>query len=148
RQIARVMRARFDERLAERTRLAREFHDTLLQTIQGSKMVADDALESSDPDRMRGAMSRLSSWLGQAIDEGRAAIMSLRISSSRGDDLAESLRGATEECLARRSMVVNLSVIGEVLQPHPIVREEIYRIGYEAIRNACQHSNGTRLNVS
>jgi signal transduction histidine kinase len=39
------MSTSFDERLAERTRLARELHDTLLQTIQGSKMVADDALE-------------------------------------------------------------------------------------------------------
>src|SRR5262249_45680341 len=41
RQIAMAMRARFDERLAERTRVARDIHDTLLQTVQGSKLVAD-----------------------------------------------------------------------------------------------------------
>ncbi len=46
-QISRTIAARFDERLAERTRLARDLHDTFLQTIQGSKLVADDALDSS-----------------------------------------------------------------------------------------------------
>src|SRR6185503_5656275 len=46
-QISRMLSARFDERLAERTRVARELHDTLLQTVQGSKMVADHALKNS-----------------------------------------------------------------------------------------------------
>ncbi|HWO34503.1 MAG TPA: two-component regulator propeller domain-containing protein, partial [Candidatus Acidoferrum sp.] len=55
-QIARAISARFDERMAERTRLARDLHDTFLQTVQGSKLVADDALDdSSDPARMRHA---------------------------------------------------------------------------------------------
>jgi signal transduction histidine kinase len=47
RQIAGHMKARFDERLAERTRIARDLHDTFLQTIQGSKLVADDALSAT-----------------------------------------------------------------------------------------------------
>src|SRR5260370_13072674 len=47
RQIARSIGVRFDERLAERTRMARDLHDTFLQTLQGSKLVADDALEPS-----------------------------------------------------------------------------------------------------
>src|SRR6202008_1499567 len=42
------LNARFDERLAERTRIARELHDTLLQTVQGSKLVADSALKKPD----------------------------------------------------------------------------------------------------
>ena len=72
RQIARAMSARFNERLAERTRLARDLHDTFLQTIQGSKLVADDALDGpSDPVRMRHAMEQVSVWLGQATQEGQ-----------------------------------------------------------------------------
>jgi hypothetical protein len=47
RQIARSIGARFDERLAQRTRMARDIHDTFLQTIQGSKRVADRALKPS-----------------------------------------------------------------------------------------------------
>ncbi len=70
RQIARAMSARFDERLAERTRVAREIHDTFLQTVQGSKMVADHALKySADHARMVRAMEQLSTWLEQATED-------------------------------------------------------------------------------
>ena len=148
RQIARAMNARFDERLAERTRLAREFHDTLLQTIQGSKMVADDALKhASDAGRMRNAMERLSEWLGQAIQEGRTALSSLRSSTTERNDMAEALRRAGEECQFQRPIDFVLSVQGASRELHPIVRDEVYRIGYEAIRNACVHSEGNLLKV-
>ena len=148
RQVARTISARFDERLAERTRLAREIHDTLVQTIQGSKMVADDALdEATDFPRMRQAMERLSVWLGQATDEGRAALNSLRTSTTQTNDLAESFRRALNECRIQGFPDAVFVAEGKATEMHPIVRDEIYRIGYEAIRNACQHSEGTRLEV-
>ncbi len=148
RKIAKAISARFDERLAERTRLARELHDTFLQTIQGSKLVADDALEqSADPVRMRRAMERLSVWLGQATDEGRAALNSLRTSTTQRNDLAEALQRATEDDLIPSAMAVTLSVVGQAREMHPIVRDEIYRIGFEAIRNAAMHSRASRLEV-
>ncbi len=148
RQIARAINARFDERLAERTRMARDLHDTFLQTIQGSKLVADDALDSSaDPARMRRAMEQLSVWLEQAMQEGRAALNSLRTSTKQTNDLAEAFRRATENGHMPGSMQAVLSVVGEARDMHPIVRDEVYRIGYEAIRNAYSHSHGTRLEV-
>jgi signal transduction histidine kinase/ligand-binding sensor domain-containing protein len=148
RKIAAIMSARFDERLAERTRLARELHDTLLQTIQGSKMVADDALDqSADLARMRSAMERVSGWLGQAVEEGRTALRSLRASTIETNDLASSLRDATKTCLIHGSMKVEFLVTGASRLMHPIVRDEIYRIGYEAIRNASLHSKGSLLVV-
>src|SRR5262249_3777811 len=71
-QISRVMSARFDERLIERTRMAHELHDTLLQTVQGSKMVADVALRNRhDTTQLAQAMEQVSSLLGQASIEGR-----------------------------------------------------------------------------
>jgi signal transduction histidine kinase len=148
RQVARAISARFDERLAERTRLAREIHDTLVQTIQGSKMVADDALdEATDFPRMRQAMERLSVWLGQATEEGRAALNSLRTSTTQTNDLAESFRRALHECRIQGFPDAVFVAEGKATEMHPIVRDEIYRIGYEAIRNACQHSEATRLEV-
>jgi ligand-binding sensor domain-containing protein len=147
RQISSAISARFDERLAERTRMARELHDTFLQTIQGSKLVADDALDpSTDPIRMRRAMEQLSVWLGRATQEGRAALNSLR-TTTQTNDLAEALRRVTEDGLVPRSMVVTFSAVGDAREMHPIVRDEIYRIGYEAIRNACMHSGASRLEV-
>jgi len=148
RQISRAISARFDERLAERTRMARDLHDTFLQTIQGSKLVADDALElSTDPIRMRRAMEQLSVWLGRATQEGRAALNSLRTATTQTNDLAEALRRVTEDGLIPSSMAVTFSVVGDVREMHPIVRDEIYRIGYEAIHNACTHSGASRLEV-
>jgi signal transduction histidine kinase len=73
-QVARTLRARFADRLAERTQVARELHDTLLQTIQGSKMVADDAL-AREPDsvNLRRTVERLSEILDRQFrkDEQR-----------------------------------------------------------------------------
>ena len=148
RRIAATMKSRFDERLAERTRIARDLHDTLLQTIQGSKLVADDALSAtSDLSHMRQAMAKVSAWLGRATEEGRAALNSLRTSTTEVNDLAEAFERALEECRIHSSMEVSLQISGQVHEVHPIVRDEVYRIGYEAIRNACVHSQATQLRV-
>jgi signal transduction histidine kinase len=144
-----ALRVRFDERLWERTRVARDLHDSLLQTIEASKMVADDALDpSSGPVRMRRALGRLSDWLGQATEEGQVALNSLRIASYEPSDLATSFRRAAEECLVDRSVEFALSVTGDTMEMHPLARDEVYRIGYEAISNACKHPGVSRLRVA
>jgi signal transduction histidine kinase len=148
RQMARALDSRFDERLAERMRIARELHDKLLQTIEGSKMVADDALDApTDPARMRHALEQLSLWLDQATQEEWAALNSLRVSTIETDDLAEAFRRAIEDCQRRGFIGASFSVSGQSRQMHPAVRDEVYRIGYEAIRNACVHSHASRLDV-
>lgn len=148
RRLAESMSARFDVRLAERTRLARELHDTFLQTIQGSKLLADDVLEHpADQERMRRAMELLSNWLDRATREGRDALNSLRSSTKEKNDLAQALRRATENGIASDNVTANLSVVGEAREMHPIVRDEVYRIAYEAIRNAYAHSRGTQLDI-
>jgi ligand-binding sensor domain-containing protein/signal transduction histidine kinase len=144
-QISRMLSARFDERLAERTRVARELHDTLLQTVQGSKMVADHALKNpTDHARMLRAMEQLSTWLSQATEEGRAALQSLRSSTTEKNNLAEAFRRALDECGGREK---SFSANGDSREMHPVVRDEIYRIGYEAIRNACAHSGAGKVEV-
>jgi signal transduction histidine kinase/ligand-binding sensor domain-containing protein len=149
RHMQKLLAARFSERLAERVLMARELHDTLLQTLQGSKLVADEALEnSSDPVHMRRAMEQLSPWLERANREGRAALNSLRTSTTQTNDLAEAFKRAIEETRLQSRMGVSFSVTGHSQEMNPVVRDEIYRIGYEAIRNAYKHSNGSRLDVS
>jgi glucose-6-phosphate-specific signal transduction histidine kinase len=148
RQIAATIAAKFDERLEERTRLARELHDTFLQTVQGSKMVADDALDAnSDETRMRKALEKLSTWLAQAVDEGRAALHSLRVSTVERNQLSESLRRATEDPQFPASMTVTFSVIGDAIDLHPVVRDDVYRVAFEAIRNAAIHSHASLLEI-
>jgi signal transduction histidine kinase len=148
RRLTAEINARLDERVLERTRLARELHDTLLQTIQGSKMVADAGLDDpADPARLYHALERVSKWLAQATQEGREALIALRSSTTQHNDLAEALRRAGENCILRNSMTFALSVQGIAREMHPIVRDEVYLIGYEAMRNACLHSRGTRVDV-
>jgi len=148
RRLTAAMNARFDERLAERLRIARELHDTLLQTVQAGKLVADDALDADAGDeRRRHALERISSWLGEASDEGRSALNALRQSTALRNDLADGLQQAAEACAGESGMVVRMSVVGRIREMHPIVRDEIYRIGYEAIRNAASHSHGRTLGV-
>jgi len=148
RQIEEAMSARFDERLAERTRIARELHDTFLQTIQGSKLVAVNALKNThDPVRTGRALEQLSEWLVRANEEGRAALHSLRTSTKETNELAAGLQQALRDYRGESPMEAVFKVHGDVREMHPIVRDEIYLIGHEAIRNAYMHSAGTRLNV-
>ena len=151
RQVANAMGARFDERLAERTCVARELHDTLLQTVQGSKFIVDGVLmdPSNDPaPPIRRALEKLSGSLRQATQEAREALNTLRASTIQKNDLAEALREAIEDCRRDTGMETSLHLSGDAKDMHPVAREEVYRIGYEAIRNACAHSQAKRLQVN
>jgi signal transduction histidine kinase len=148
RRYSRVMKMRFNERLEERMRLARDLHDTLLQTIQGIKMVADQAKESAyEPAAANAFANRISEWSERATCEGRAALDSLRNSTTEGNDLAAAFRRSFENYVNNGTTSVNLSVTGKSKDMHPIARDEVYRIGDEAIRNACLHSGGQRIDI-
>jgi ligand-binding sensor domain-containing protein/signal transduction histidine kinase len=149
RQVARALNARFDERLAERTRIARELHDTLMQTIQASALLADSALyEVHDATRTRLAVEKLTGWLQRAVEEGRTVLESLYASTTQTNDLAVALKSASEQhALQDHRMVVLFSKVGESRELHPLVRDEVCKIAEEAIRNALAHSRGTRLEI-
>ena len=68
---------------------------------------------STDPSRMRGALDQLSIWLERATEEGRAALNSLRTSTTEANDLADAFRRAIEECRIENAMESSFSVVGE-----------------------------------
>jgi signal transduction histidine kinase/ligand-binding sensor domain-containing protein len=147
RRVSAALAARYDERLAERTRIARDLHDTLLQTLQGSKLVADEALDRPhDTDRLRHALERVSEWLGQAVEEGRAALGSLR-GAAAASDLAAALRRAADNPARPPNLAVAVVTRGVPRPLHPVVQEEVYRIGLEGIRNACLHAHANHLAI-
>jgi signal transduction histidine kinase len=144
----RIVELRLDERVSERTRLARDLHDTLLQTLQGSKLVADDALEHrSDVEYTSRSLERLSGWIDRAMREGRAALNTLHASAFDNRELSERLQSALDErepdSISER--IVNIS--GTPVAMDPILTDEICRVGYEAIRNAFMHSQAKRIEV-
>ena len=147
-QASRSLRARFDERIAERTRLARDLHDTLLQTLEGSKLVADDALEHrSDVEYTGRSLEKLSEWIGRAMREGRAALNALHTSAFDNRELSERLQSALDERELNGVSEGFLTVSGTPVEMAPIITDEICRVGYEAVRNAFMHSCATRVEV-
>jgi signal transduction histidine kinase/streptogramin lyase len=138
-----------DARLTERTRIAHDLHDTLLQTVQASKYAADSAVaHAHDQEYVRDMLGRVSEWLGQAVLEGRTVLNSLRESMAHTNDLSEDLRKATKDPFAPSTMSVTFAVEGRSRPLHPIVRDEIYAIVCEAMRNAFMHSQASRLDVT
>jgi signal transduction histidine kinase len=99
----------------------------------------------SVPAEALAAFARLSDGLGRAADEGRAAVESLRASTSETNALARAFDTAADEAALGQPIHPHLTIIGAVREMHPIVRDEVHRIGCEAIRNACIHSGGRNL---
>lgn len=148
RQASRSLRARFDERIAERTRLARDLHDTLLQTLQGSKLVADDALEHrSDAEYTHHSMEKLAEWIDRAMREGRASLNALHAGARDDRELSERFQSALDEHELGGISERRVTISGTPVEMDPLTSDEICRVGYEAIHNAFVHSGATRIEV-
>ena len=104
RQLRQRFEMTFDARVAERTRIARDLHDTLLQSFHGLLLRFQTAFNLL-PDRPAESKQVLASAIDQAaeaITEGRDAVQGLRTSATETNDLADSLRALAEELGARR----------------------------------------------
>jgi signal transduction histidine kinase/ligand-binding sensor domain-containing protein len=135
-----AMNLRFEERLAERTRIARELHDTLLQSFQGLMLrlqVVDDLLP---PGKAKEQLGQSLERADQALAEGRSAVYDLRSSAKSATDLVETLRALGDEITAQDSASFHLLVEGPERDLHPVIRDELYRITREALRNASRHA--------
>jgi signal transduction histidine kinase len=149
RQIAHQFSIRLDERLNERTRIARDLHDSLLQGFQGL-MFRLQAVRALLPGQASEAAVLLDTALDRgdgAIAEGRAAVSDLRVNIPDTSDLAESLTALGEELTADGPRPISFRVVveGKVRPLAPLVRDDVYRIAREALRNAVQHSQAPRI---
>lgn len=151
RQLAHDFNLRLDERVHERTRIARELHDTLLQSFQGLMLRFQSArdLLPENPGKAAQALDGALDRADQAIIEGRDAIQNLRSSTVR-NELTQALTTLAEELGSRPdgekgSAMFRLSVEGRPRELHPIVRDDIHRIAREALRNAFCHAQATHI---
>ena len=156
-QIAQEFNLRLEERVGERTRIARELHDTLLQSFHGL-MLRFQGAQNLLPSRPADAHQVLESALddaGQAITEARDAVQNLRSSTVVTSDLAQAIRALGEELEAHHTSdaasqepaTMSVSVEGTPQDLDPILRDEVYRIAGEALRNAFLHARARRIEV-
>ena len=140
-------------RVGERTRIARELHDTLLQSFHGL-LLRFQTVSQLLPERPTEAKEKLDSAIKQAaeaITEGRDAVQGLRASTVQSNDLALAISTLGEEFAAdpgnHRSAAFRVAVEGEARNLHPILRDEIYKIAAESLRNAFRHAQAQRVEV-
>ena len=147
-QATRRLNAAFEERLAERTRIARELHDTLLQGFVSASMQLHVAVDQvPEPSPARSLLERVQKLMRQVIEEGRNTVQGLRTVEHDSGDLAQALSRVSEELAGGASADLRVIVDGTPRPLHPSVRDELYRIGREALLNAFRHARAKRIEV-
>lgn len=142
----------FEERLTERTRIARDLHDTLLQSFQAA-LLNFHAVTYKLADRPE-AKSDLETVIEQArhaITEGRSAVEGLRSSKQEATDLEAAITRFGQRLAANPSEPASpefqLNVEGTGRRLAPILANEAYHFAVEALRNAFQHAQARRIEV-
>jgi signal transduction histidine kinase len=153
---------RLEDRIKERTRIARELHDSLLQGIQGM-MFRLEAVRRLLPNRPEEAADHLDVAIDRglaAINEGRRAVGELRLAGPGGTDLPQALADLGSEFEPEiqlpgqlpgnyRGVAPDFRVLvqGRAIALKPIVRDEVYRIAREAVRNSFRHARAGLVEV-
>jgi signal transduction histidine kinase/ligand-binding sensor domain-containing protein len=146
------MAREFAAHTEERTRIARELHDTLLQSFQASliRMQAARNMFARRPEKAVQSLDDAITMAAGAVAEGRSAIQDLRFHPASGGDLAQLLTAAGQELAhsgeaAGNPPVFRLTVEGERRDLEPLLLDEVYRIARELLRNAFQHAQASRI---
>lgn len=157
-QLQESLDQRLEDRVKERTRIARELHDSLLQGFQGM-MFRLEAVRRVLPNRPEEAADHLDVAIDRglaAINEGRQAVGELRVSGPGGTDLPQALADLGSEFEPEVQLPgnyrgaapdFNVLVQGRAIALKPIVRDEVYRIAREAVRNSFRHARAGLVEV-
>src|SRR6201998_1836831 len=138
RNLAREFKKTLDARVEERMRIARELHDTLLQSFHGLLLRFQTIYEllPARASEAKQNLGRAIDMAAHAITGGRDAVQGLRSPALEGKDLSAGIKAIGEECAAEQgsddSAALSIGTEGTPRAVYPIVRDEIYRIGSEA----------------
>jgi signal transduction histidine kinase/ligand-binding sensor domain-containing protein len=147
RQLAHVFDVRLQERLSERSRIARDLHDTLLQSTQALILhvqAAVKGLSRSDPARQQ--IEHALDRADEVLAEGRARVQDLRAAADT-QDLATAIAATAQGLATTQPSMFRVVVHGTARELHPIVLDEMLLIAREALFNAFHHADATTIEV-
>ena len=148
RQSTRRLNARFEERLAERTRVTQEIQDTLLQDFLSVSMQLHVAIEQvSEDSPAKPRLNHVQQLVGQIIEESRNTIRGMRSSGNDSLDLGRAFDHIRQEFIAQKQIDFRVVVEGRPRLLHPIIRDEVYSIGREAVVNAFRHAGANSIEI-
>lgn len=149
RRAAERLEARFDAELSERTRLARDLHDTLLQGLTGITLqiqaVQDSLLRA--PDAAHAALGRILDMTDATLRESRTMVWEMRAPELDAQELAVALESTAITLVGTSGITLDFDVTGARHRLALDTETTIFRVGREAIANAIRHSGATRLAV-
>ena len=141
-----VRSAPSDERLAERTRIAQELHDTLLQGFVAASMhlhAVVNRLPCDCPEKQR--LTDIAQMMERSLNEGRCALQGLRSRKEVGASLGEALARVPSDLGFVSSPCFRVVVLGREKELRRGLLDQVYGIGREAIVNACRHSRAKEI---
>jgi signal transduction histidine kinase/ligand-binding sensor domain-containing protein len=153
RQLQAQFASNSEARVDERTRIARDLHDTLLQSFNALllRLQTVSNVLPTQPDEAKRRIDRAIEQASDAITEGRDTLDELRSAGSTSIDLDQAISNFARELLSGSATEtvpeVHVQVEGTPLPMNPIVRDEVYRIVTEAVRNAIMHADAGRIDV-
>jgi signal transduction histidine kinase len=148
RQLTRRLNARFEEQLAERTQISQELHDTLLQGFLSASMQLDVAIDQvSEDSPAKPRLKHVQQLMGQVIEEGRNTVRGMRYFSNDSLDLVRALDRIRQEFAVQKQIDFRVVVEGHPRPLRPILRDEVYGIGREALVNAFRHAGANNIGV-
>jgi signal transduction histidine kinase len=134
--------------IEERTRLARELHDSVSQTLFSMSLVADAAaaLVDRDAEKAKTQLEGLRDMARAAVAEMRSLIFELRPADLDAEGLAATLRKHID--VLRRVHGLEIVLEDDTYRPQaPTLEREVYRVAQEAVGNALRHANASRIDV-
>jgi signal transduction histidine kinase len=146
-QLERQFSLALDARVDERTRIARELHDTLIQSVDGLMLYLQAAMDEPDRERSHQMLRKALDRADEAISEGRERVHTLRTEAMATNDLSQALTFYGKERAQDHAIEFSVTLVGNPRPLDPIVRDEAFRIGREALANAFQHSGASKIEV-
>ncbi len=147
----RAEEAVLEQRVVERTRIARDLHDTLLQNFQATLLMLGAAKNLLDGGAVKAALEQALATADRAIAEGREAIQGLRLGAEEPGDLISVLttlgKGLASGVGTTECPAFHVEVSGVPSRLHSSVSHEVVSIGSEALRNAFRHARAKHIRL-